>query len=72
MARDPKTIQQDIDRFKKELKDSKDANYYAARAKETSKRISTSAKKYGSKAASSTSKGAKTLGNKIAKFLTSK
>lgn len=70
--RTPSQIQKDIDKLKKELSDSKDANYYAAKIKKDLKQGGAYAKKYGKKAAKSTKKGAKSFGQYVKKLLTTK
>lgn len=72
MPRKPEDIKKDIKKLEAELKASKDANYYAAKAKENAHKASIAAKKYGGKAASATKKGAKSAGNAIIKYLTTK
>lgn len=66
--RKPEVIKKDIDRLQKELKDSKDANYYAAQAKKNLKKAGEATKKYGKKAGKSIKKS----GSFLKDLLTSK
>ncbi len=46
--------------------------YYSQKGKENAKKASVATKRYAKKAGIATASGAKTLGNKISKFLTTK
>lgn len=73
--RSPEQVKRDIEsnkkeksRLEKELKDSKDANYYAAQAKKNLKKAGDATKKYSKKAG----KAGKSILSSVGKFLTSK